>query len=104
MLAPAGVRVLAQAEAIARELREAYARLPPLPPEGAGPGEAAEEAAAAAEAEAEAAEEAGKRQAAAAEQAGERHAAAAGAEAPGEPGPPSEADRPRAPSGAHTEL
>lgn len=139
-----------QAEAIARELREAYASLPPLPPDpeaaqydvpppdevaegeaaaaegqaadvDAAEGQAAEaqeaEAAAAAAAAEDAEQQGGaepaaahvakerqdhQQQAAAAAQGSQRQAAVA--EVPGEPGPPLEADRPGAPSEAHTEL
>lgn len=107
---------LAQAEAIGQELRDAYASLPPLPPDpevaqyevppsneaAADVGAAGEEAA-----EAETAAEAAAEEAAVEEVAAE--AAAAGgqqqaAETAGEPGPPSQADRPRAPGEAHIEL
>lgn len=93
---------LAQAEAIGQELRDAYASLPPLPPdpevaqyevppsnEAAADVGAAGEEAAEAETAAEAAAAGGQQQA---------------AETAGEPGPPSQADRPRAPGEAHIEL
>ncbi|KAI7838943.1 hypothetical protein COHA_007303 [Chlorella ohadii] len=109
-------RECSKAEAIAQELRDAYASLPPLPPdpepaqyEVPPPDEAGADAGAAGEAasEAEAAAEAAAEEAAVEEVAAE--AAAAGgqqqaAEAAGEPEPPSQADRPRAPSEAHIEL
>lgn len=108
----------AQAEAIAQELREAYARLPPLPPDpevaqwevpppaepdaAQAAAEAADEDAAAAEAGGgDTAEWRGKEAAADGSSSGRQTAAA---EAPGESGPPSQADRPRAPSVPHTEL